>query len=370
MPERDYQLFSMPLNNEAIHAETASVNDAAPRTYSSPPEGARAWYVRLLRELAIHDWVVIVYLSILTAAVGLSPASPVQERCLGHVTSMLAFCLAVLGLVRGGLLKGGIIAPLLYRVAVYGMVKISYFELRDLLPLVNSASLDTQLSYIDENILHFEPSLFLDRFVTPATTEWFAFFYFGYFALLAVHVLPMVFFSRRTKLTAEFALGMITVYAAAHTLYMLVPGYGPVRFLADRYQHALPSGFWLDTVLNAVNSGGAQKDIFPSLHTAGPVFLSLFSFRHRDKLPFKYSWPFVAFFSANIVIATMFLRWHYLIDVIAGITLSSSAFFLSGIISPREIDYREHAGLQPVWLPLAFRQWFGRNEAAREPNRL
>jgi hypothetical protein len=312
--------------------------------------------------------VVIVYLTILTVTVGLSPASHVRDSCLGHVASMLAFCLAVLALVRGGLLKGGIIAPLLYRLAVYGTVQISYFELRELLPLVNSASLDPQLSYIDAHVLHFEPSLFMDRFVNSTTTEWFAFFYFGYFALLAVHVLPMVFFSRRVRLTAEFALGMITVYAVAHTVYMLVPGYGPVRFLADRYQHALPSGFWFDAVLNAVNSGGAQKDIFPSLHTAGPVFLSLFSFRHRDKLPFKYSWPFVAFFSGNIVIATMFLRWHYLIDVLAGITLSSSAFLLSGVLSRRELDYREHAGLQPVWLPLMLRSLFGRPEGDRDPS--
>jgi hypothetical protein len=319
----------------------------------------------LLREMAIHDWVVLVYLTILTITVGLSAASPAQDRCLGHVTSMLAFCLAVLALIRGGLLKGGIVAPLLYRLAVYGTVQISYFELRELLPVVNPNSLDAELSYIDEHLLHFEPSLFLDRFVTPTVTEWFAFFYFGYFALLAVHVLPMVFFSRRVRLTAEFALGMITVYAVAHTVYMLVPGYGPVRFLADRYQHTLPPGFWLDAVLNAVQSGGAQKDIFPSLHTAGPVFLSLFSFRHRDKIPFKYTWPFVAFFSANIVIATMFLRWHYLIDVLAGIAVSSGAFLLSGVISRREIDHREQNGLQPVWVPLVLRGW-GRPEADRE----
>ena len=309
----------------------------------------------------------MVYLIVLTAAVGLAPASLVQDRCLGHVTSMLAFCLAVLALVRGGLLKGGVVAPLLYRLGVYGTVQISYFELRELLPLVNPRSLDAELSYIDERILHFEPSLFLDRFVTSATTEWFAFFYFGYFALLAVHVLPMVFFSRRTRLTAEFALGMIGVYALAHTIYMLVPGYGPVVFLADRYQHTLPSGFWLDAVLNAVNSGGAQKDIFPSLHTAGPVFLSIFSFRHRDKWPFQYTWPFVAFFSANIVIATMFLRWHYLIDVLAGIALSAGASFLASVISPREIDYREQNGLQPAWVPLVLRFW-GRGEANRGPS--
>ena len=194
---------------------------------------------------------------------------------------MLGFCVSVLLLVRGGLVRDRFFGPLGYRLAVYGTVQISYFELRELLPLVNPTSLDASLSWIDIKVLHFEPSLFMDRFVTPATTEWFAFFYFGYFALLASHVLPMVFFSRRGKLVAELGLGMILIYATAHTLYMVVPGYGPVRYLADRYQHPFPDGFWLRAVMNAVQSGGAQKDIFPSLHTAGPVFLALFSFRHR-----------------------------------------------------------------------------------------
>jgi len=206
----------------------------------------RAQAERMLRELAIHDWIVVSYLTILTMAVAMSDDSPVRSRCLGHVAPMLAFCVAVLALVRGGLVKDTFIGPLAYRVAVYGTVQISYFELRELLPLVNPTSLDAKLSFIDGRILHFEPSLFMDRFVTSATTEWFAFFYFGYFALLASHVLPMVFVSRRSDLVAPFALGMIFVYAMAHTLYMVVPGYGPVRYLADRYQHELPSGVWLN----------------------------------------------------------------------------------------------------------------------------
>jgi len=323
--------------------------DAAPTSVSA---AAEPWHVRVLREVAIHDWIVVSYLVILMVAISMGQDSPARTRCFGHVAPMLAICVTVLALVRGNILRDAFWAPLSYRVAVYGTVQISYFELRELLPVVNPSSLDRQLSFIDERILHFEPSLFMDRFVTPATTEWFAFFYFGYFALLASHVLPMVFFSRRFGLVAEFALGMIIVYAVAHTLYMIVPGYGPVRYLADRYQHPLPPGLWLNYVLDAVQSGGAQKDIFPSLHTAGPVFLSIFSFRHRDKLPFKYTWPFVSFFAANIVIATMFLRWHYLIDVLAGLTLAATGCALAAKISRREVQYRAENGLQPVWPPI------------------
>ena len=352
----------MALNDRAFHADPAPVDDAAPR--SAPKPIPERLHLRVLRELAIHDWIVLSYLTILTLAVSMSEDSPVRTRCLGHVALMLAFAVTVLTFVRGGLVKDNFVAPLAYRVAVYGTVQISYFELRELLPLVNPSTLDAQLSFIDEHVLHFEPSLFADRFVTSATTEWFAFFYFGYFALLASHVLPMVFVSRRNELVAPFALGMIFVYAMAHTLYMVVPGYGPVRYLAERYQHDLPSGVWLNAVLNAVQSGGAQKDIFPSLHTAGPVFLSLFSFHHRDKLPFKYTWPFVSFFSANIVIATMFLRWHYLIDVIAGLALSMGGFYVATWLSRREVQYREQNGYQPVWPPISLA--FGR---AGQPRR-
>jgi hypothetical protein len=347
----------MPLDNRALKTDTAPL-EAAPSVAldASSSEGPPIpWHLRFLRELASHDWIVATYLTILTTAVALAPPSITRTNCLGHVALMLGFCLAVLILVRGGLLRDHFFAPLLYRLGVYGTLQISYFELRELLPLVNSSSLDSQLSFIDERVLHFEPSLFMDRFVSPATTEWFAFFYFGYFALLASHVLPMVFFSRRLKLVGEFGLGLMFVYATAHTLYMVVPGYGPVRYLAERYQHELPPGIWLNAVLNAVQSGGAQKDIFPSLHTAGPVFLSLFSFRHRDKLPFKYTWPFVSFFSANIVIATMFLRWHYLIDVLAGLTLSVGGFVLAARLSPREVRYRQENGLGPVWMPILLR---------------
>jgi membrane-associated phospholipid phosphatase len=83
------------------------------------------------------------------------------------------------------------------------------------------------------------------------------------------------------------------------------------------------------------------------------VFLSLFSYRHRDRLPFKYTWPFVTFFSANIVIATMFLRWHYLVDVIAGMALSVGGFLLATAISRREALHREKNGYQPVWPPIS-----------------
>lgn len=333
----------MALDHQLL--ESAAAAGASPAAEPS----IRTWARRLSREIAMQDWLVLGYLITLTLAVATAEPAPLRVQCLKYSLGLLVFCATTLVLVRGNLVRDGFFGPMGYRLAVYGTVQLSYFLLRDLLPVVNPGSLDQELLEFDLRWFGFEPVIWMDRFVTPATTEWFAFFYYGYFFLLAVHVLPFIFGSRRLRLLAEFSFGMIFVYSIAHIGYMLVPGYGPYLHLAGQFQNELPSGMWMNAVLTAVESGGAQKDIFPSLHTGGPVFISLFSFRHRDKLPFKYTWPITTFFAVNIVIATMFLRWHWLIDVVAGAALAVFGWWLAGRVASSENDRREAEGLQPVW---------------------
>ena len=118
--------------------------------------------------------------------------------------------------------------------------RFSYFELRELLPLVNPTSLDAALSWIDEQVLHFEPSLFMDRFVTPAHDRMVRILLLRLFRAARQPRAADGLLLAPRELVAEFGLGMILIYAMAHTLYMVVPGYGPVRYLADRYQHPFP----------------------------------------------------------------------------------------------------------------------------------
>jgi len=304
---------------------------------------------RFFKELSPNDWLVFAYLTILTVVALRCPPSPHQVLSVQRMATLLLFLVGTLVLVRGGIVKHGIVAPLLYRFALYGTVQVSYFFLTSLLPLVNPTTLDGSLHRFDLAVFGFEPAVAMDAIVNPITTEWFAFFYFGYFFLLAIHVIPILLFSRSARMLGEFALGMLTVFCVGHVVYMLVPGYGPYRALAGDFQNQLPHGMWRDMVMATVASGGAQMDIFPSLHTAAPTFITLFSFAHRDKLPFRYSWPVVGFFAVNIIGATMFLRWHYVIDVVAGLVLASSAFLLARKLTNRELARRKELGLTESW---------------------
>src|SRR6478735_7817595 len=235
------------------------------------------WWLRTLRETAVHDFGVFAFLLSLNLAVLCTPSTAERTFCLVRTGALLsAFTLSLL-LVRGRLIKIPWIAALVYRIGIYGVVQVSYFSLRHVLPLVNTTTLDQKLYDFDLSLFNYE------------------------------------------------------------------------RAMADAFQHPFPSGTWYNLVMDTVHSGGAMMDIFPSLHTGAPTVLALFSFRNRDKLPYRYTWPLVAFCTVNIIIATMFLRWHYMIDVIAGFTIAVTTVLVSRPITRWEIARRKREGLGELW---------------------
>ena len=79
---------------------------------------------------------------------------------------------------------------------------------------------------------------------------------------------------------------------------------------------------------------------------------------HRRALPFRYTWPFLAFAATQIIVATMFLRWHYLVDIVAGLVLASTAAIVSHRVvawETRRRGRRASAGVAPIYQPLEWR---------------
>jgi hypothetical protein len=299
------------------------------------------WLARFVRNLGPQDWYISGYFAIMIVQVLLG-TGPGREHSLQLLTIDVACLFAGLALTRGEILRPRSFAcATVYRLTVWLTVFLSYFQLRHILPAVSERAVDADILSFDLRVFHVEPSLAWDKFVTPVTTEWFAFFYFGYFFLLSAHVLGIMLASKNRQNLAHFAMGIFLVFCTGHFIYTLVPGYGPYRFLAGSFQHELTGGTFWHLVQATVSEAGAQKDIFPSLHTAAPTFFALYSFRHRDVAPYKYTWPFVAFCALQIIGATMFLRWHYLVDICAGVTLALFANVVGEILVTRDRARRE-----------------------------
>lgn len=311
---------------------------------------------RMLAQFAIQDWFLALYLLVYFSAVWFAPPSEGRIMNLQRI-GVLALCtLPVIAAVRTGLVRNAIIVPILYRAAVFAISVASYFMLKDLLPVVFTRALDKELYSLDLAVFGFEPAVWMDQFVNPYTTQWFSFFYYSYFIFISVYVLGFILFARNMTLLAEFTIAFMGTYCIAHLLYMAVPGYGPYRFLSHLFTNELPYVFWYARVRDVVDSAGAQIDIFPSLHTAGPTACFFFAVRHRKQKPFKYVWHITGFFAVNIIIATMFLRWHYVIDIVAGISLAGLMMYLATVLTPWEENFREKNGLQPVW-PALIAPW-------------
>jgi hypothetical protein len=313
---------------------------AAPRTVGS-------W----LRRISVNDWIVFTYLGALNLAILASDGhGPERDRAIMEMSGLfLVFSVVVLVLIRGGILTHPLLTPLAFRLSHYGGIQLTYFFMRGFLPIVNPGSLDLELHQLGMKLFGLEPALAMEPWVSPATTEWFAFFYYGYFFVLGLHVIPILFWSRNARILSEFALGLLIVLAVGQSLYLVVPGYGPASGLPELFAGELPHGVWWNLVRQIVESAGAQKDIFPSIHTAAPTFILLFSFHNRAHLPYRLTWPLIAFFVLNIIIATMFLRWHWLVDILAGLFLALVAY-LGAVRGTRwELRRRERLGLPPAW---------------------
>jgi hypothetical protein len=318
--------------------------------------GVVGWVTAFARELAVQDWFIAAYFVAVLLAVAFG-TGPGHAESASLVGSDIVILWVGLILTRGGILaRGTIVSQLVYRLTLLGTVLASYLQLRVILPAVSSRAVDAQILAFDLRVFHFEPSIAWDRFVSPWTTEWFAFFYFGYFFVLAAHVLPFLLVVKRLDALARFSLGIFMVFCTGHLLYMVVPGYGPYRHLAGQFGHELSGGIFWDLVKETVAGAGAQKDIFPSLHTAVPTFFTLFSLRNRNAVRvLRYTWPIQAFVTTQIIVATMFLRWHYLIDIFAGLLLATLAVLVSERLVAWETSYRARAGIRPAWVPLPWR---------------
>ncbi len=262
---------------------------------------------------------------------------------------------SILALVGGALLCRGLaVAPrvraAVYRLCLMAVVIESYLMLRDLLPLLRSESFDQALLDLDLAILGFEPAFWLERFNLRPVVEYFAFFYFSYFVLVAAYMVVMLWVRPPGRATSEYAIGSLLVLCLGQLGYLVVPGTGPIHHFADQFAGPVDGGMFWSWVTHTVAAGGALRDIFPSLHTALPTWYALFSWTQarRDRR-WRPAAVVCSWFALNIMISTMVLRWHYLVDVLAGLALALFVSLLAPRLAAWEVRRRMRLGLSAPW---------------------
>jgi membrane-associated phospholipid phosphatase len=118
--------------------------------------------------------------------------------------------------------------------------------------------------------------------------------------------------------------GLISLYGLGFLGYTLIPAAGPHLAMPEAFPAALTGGWLTRTNAALVASGSNRVDVFPSLHTAITVFLmgSLWP-RHR-RVFLSLLIP-----AAGLGMATLYLRYHYAVDLLAGLLLAAAALALN-----------------------------------------
>jgi membrane-associated phospholipid phosphatase len=196
-------------------------------------------------------------------------------------------------------------------------VACCYREMATLIPAIRHARFDQPLADADFKFWGVYPTVWMERIYSPILTEYLQIIY-TLFIPVVLFVPWVIWMQGRTAEFRYMAFLIALGFLASYIGYLIVPARGP-RFLLDHAQHLPLQGMWyfnsMQAMLNRLEH--AHYDCFPSGHTEITVLACWLSRAISRKV-------FSAYFlyTLCIVFATVYLRYHYTADLLAGVLVA------------------------------------------------
>jgi membrane-associated phospholipid phosphatase len=191
-----------------------------------------------------------------------------------------------------------------------------YESLGDLIAAARGRPRDDLLIAADRAILGGDVTVLLQPYVTPFLAA------FLYVAYSMYYFLPIVLggflWSRDVAVARRYIFTLSVCFYVSYAGYFTIPAYGPRTALADRNRVPLETSAVARAISNTINQLEKTKlDAFPSGHTMIAVAVLIVAWRRFRRL-FWYLLPFATL----LIVSTVYCRYHYLVDVLAGIALA------------------------------------------------
>jgi membrane-associated phospholipid phosphatase len=173
---------------------------------------------------------------------------------------------------------------------------------------------DAVLAHIDR-VMFFghDPRVLCEAIISRPLSEWLCACYVFYLPLFPI-VLGCIFAKRDPAPFREIGFALTLTLAVGYIFYTIVPAQGPL-FL-DHFDVSLDAYLGARLKAQLMDRTRVPRDCFPSLHTGVSFTLLWGAFRHVRPL-FWVLAPIVL----SIPFACVYLRYHYVVDVIAGMAL-------------------------------------------------
>lgn len=201
---------------------------------------------------------------------------------------------------------------------------IIYLEHHTLIPLINPHDVDALLIKADRMLFNgHDPTILLERMMHPVLTELlqivYASFYFLPFTLCVI-------LYRSSKMDFHIAASTILLgFYISYIGYYLAPALGPRYTIAHLHNEPLQGIFAFQFLRDSIDAmEGVTRDCFPSGHTLISI-LTVFLARkfHRPFMNKALIW------TVFMLAAAVYLRYHYVTDIMAGAVLSVAVYSLA-----------------------------------------
>ncbi len=195
--------------------------------------------------------------------------------------------------------------------------------------------IDSLLIKADLVLFGVHPTVWIEDFFIPWVADILALAYISYYFIPLVLILTLYFGGR----TNEFFLTAGTLllgYYICYISYIFMPAIGPRFTLASLQEVPLRGGIIMNTIVDTLNTlEGNKRDCFPSGHTQIVLVSLWFAFKYRRPL----FWIYLPIIIA-LIISTVYLRYHYVIDLIAGVAAAGITILLGEILLARWVSHK------------------------------
>lgn len=205
-----------------------------------------------------------------------------------------------------------LIAPFFIMLYLYPFLPLLYHSQES----VGISDLDGLLLKADIILfLGVNPHLYLENHINSFILEVAAFSYTFYGFLIAI-TLAGIYLLKSERECEEFIFMLTLTFMIGFIGYVIVPAIGPIYTM--EFQTPLKLVFMQDFKDQLMDKTRIPRDCFPSLHTAITLIICYHIKRHASLLARWMLLPFAVLIPASCIL----LRYHYVVDVIAGFLLA------------------------------------------------
>lgn len=187
--------------------------------------------------------------------------------------------------------------------------------------VVSPEGKDAMLLGWDRALFGETPSATMDGWINGGLTQLLSIAYFLH--IVMPPVMGLLWYRRDLAVFRQFVLAVLLAGIIGAEGYAAVPAIGPGAAFPSLYHHALSGGLY-ENMTTLLDAARAPRDVFPSLHVGISSIVLWYAWR-RGRTPFAIALPLVLL----NWLSTVYLRYHYMVDVIAGWAVAGLSIALS-----------------------------------------